>query len=150
MRNKESVKTRDTKTGAADIKERLSCPAAGPNPTAICALKPKSKAPRPIRQSDGTRIDLLRNAGGADAQAIIFCVDGNGLDKAQLQPILEAFPKAAIMVRAYDRLLVAGHYIIPLYYIGAQWVARWKYIDRPDMTPIQGNQKQTWWDARAQ
>ncbi|MBP8233325.1 cation:proton antiporter [Rhizorhabdus sp.] len=53
---------------------------------------------------DGTRIDLLRNAGGADAQAIIFCVDGNGLDKAQLQPILEAFPKAAIMVRAYDRL----------------------------------------------
>ncbi|MNY04334.1 Bacterial extracellular solute-binding protein, family 5 [compost metagenome] len=53
-------------------------------------------------------------------------------------------------VRAYDRLLVAGHYIIPLYYIGAQWVARWKYIDRPDMTPISGNQKQTWWDARAQ
>ncbi|CUX13429.1 extracellular solute-binding protein [Agrobacterium deltaense] len=53
-------------------------------------------------------------------------------------------------VRGYDRLLVAGHYVIPLYYIGAQWVARWKYIDRPDMTPISGNQKQTWWDARAQ
>ncbi|MFZ5705011.1 MAG: cation:proton antiporter [Pseudomonadota bacterium] len=53
---------------------------------------------------DGTRIDLLRNAGAADAQAILFCVDGNGLDKAQLQPILEAFPKAAILVRAYDRL----------------------------------------------
>ncbi len=55
-----------------------------------------------------------------------------------------------VAVRAYDRLLTAGHYVIPLYYIGAQWVARWKYIDRPDRTPLTGNQKQTWWDARAQ
>ncbi|WP_416407018.1 extracellular solute-binding protein [Agrobacterium rosae] len=53
-------------------------------------------------------------------------------------------------VRGYDRLLTAGHYIIPLYHIGAQWVARWKYIARPEMTPMVGNQKQTWWDARAQ
>lgn len=53
-------------------------------------------------------------------------------------------------VRAYDRLLTAGHYIIPLYYIGAQWVARWKYIERPEATPLLGNQKSTWWDARAQ
>lgn len=60
MRNKESVKTRNTKTGTVDIKERLSCPAAGSNPTAICALKPKSQTPRPIRQPDGTRADLRR------------------------------------------------------------------------------------------
>ncbi len=53
-------------------------------------------------------------------------------------------------VRAYDRLLTAGHYIIPLYHIGAQWVARWKYIARPETTPMVGNQKQTWWDARVQ
>ncbi|MDS7597257.1 extracellular solute-binding protein [Agrobacterium tumefaciens] len=52
-------------------------------------------------------------------------------------------------VRAYDRLLVSQHYVIPLYYIGAQWVARWKHIERPDITPVFGNQKQTWWDARA-
>lgn len=55
-----------------------------------------------------------------------------------------------VAVRAYDRLLTAGHYVIPLYSIGAQWVARWKYIARPDTTPLTGNQKQTWWDARAQ
>ncbi len=60
MRNKESVKTRDAETGQADIKERLSCPAAGANPTAICALKPKSQADRPTRQADGTRVDLRR------------------------------------------------------------------------------------------
>lgn len=60
MRTKETVKTRDTTTGHADIKERLTCPAAGANPTAICALKPKSQKERPIRQPDGTRVDLRR------------------------------------------------------------------------------------------
>ena len=60
---------------------------------------------------------------------------------------LEDFQAA---VRAYDRLLVAGHYVIPLYHIGAQWVARWKYIDRPQVTPMFGYQRQTWWDARVQ
>lgn len=60
MRNKESVKTGDPSTGKSNIKERLSCPAAGPNPTAICALKPKSQTARPIRQPDGVRADLRR------------------------------------------------------------------------------------------
>ena len=56
MCNKES--TKNGKRG--DIKERLSCPAAGPNPTAVCALKPKSQTDRPTRQPDGTRADLRR------------------------------------------------------------------------------------------
>lgn len=37
---------------------RLTCPAAGPAPTAICALKPKSQTPRPTKQSDGLVADL--------------------------------------------------------------------------------------------
>ena len=46
------------KADAQGLGERLSCPAAGPNPTAICALKPKSATPRAIRQADGTKADL--------------------------------------------------------------------------------------------
>ena len=60
MRNKDRVVTGDFATGTAEIKERLTCPAAGANPTAICALKPNSQKDRPIRQSDGTRVDLRR------------------------------------------------------------------------------------------
>lgn len=52
---------------------------------------------------DGTRVDLLRQAGADEARAIIFCVDGDGLGKAQLQPVLNAFPNTAILVRAFDR-----------------------------------------------
>jgi len=53
-------------------------------------------------------------------------------------------------VRAYDRLLVAGHYVVPLYHIGEQWVAHWKHIARPDKVPLYGYQLPVWWDARAQ
>lgn len=53
-------------------------------------------------------------------------------------------------VRAYDRLLLAGHYLVPLYHIGEQWVARWKHIEHPSATPLYGYQLPTWWDARAQ
>ena len=53
-------------------------------------------------------------------------------------------------VRAYDRLLVAGHYVVPLYHLGEQWVAHWKRIARPEQVPLYGYQLPTWWDARAQ
>lgn len=52
---------------------------------------------------DGTRVDLLRQAGAEEARAIVFCTDGAGLGKAELQPILDAFPNAALIVRAFDR-----------------------------------------------
>lgn len=57
-----------------------------------------------VLYGDGTRVDLLRLAGAEDARAILFCVDGDKLDKATLQPVLNAFPKTAVLVRAYDRL----------------------------------------------
>ena len=35
-------------------------------------------------------------------------------------------------VRALDRLLVAGHYVLPLYHLSDRWVARWRHIGRPE------------------
>lgn len=56
-----------------------------------------------VYYGDGTRIDLLRRAGAEKARIIAFCIDGDGLGPRQLEPILEAFPQAAVFVRAYDR-----------------------------------------------
>ena len=53
-------------------------------------------------------------------------------------------------VRAHDRLLVSGHYLIPLYHMGEQWYARWKHIRHPDKTPLYGAYLPAWWDQRAQ
>jgi glutathione-regulated potassium-efflux system protein KefB len=52
---------------------------------------------------DGTRIDLLRQAGAAEAELILFCIDGDQLNAELIEAVHEAFPKAAIYVRGYDR-----------------------------------------------
>ncbi|MDT9597859.1 monovalent cation:proton antiporter-2 (CPA2) family protein [Sphingosinicella rhizophila] len=57
-----------------------------------------------VYYGDGTRMDLLRLAGAAEAQAILFCIDEGAPTARKLEPILEAFPQAAVFVRAFDRL----------------------------------------------
>ena len=56
-----------------------------------------------VYYGDGTRLDLLRQAGAAEAQLILFCLDGDQLDAERIEAIHAAFPKASIFVRAYDR-----------------------------------------------
>ncbi len=59
---------------------------------------------------DGRRLDLLRQAGAAEADVILFCMDGDDPTADLLRAVREAFPKAALFVRAYDRRsLVALH-----------------------------------------
>jgi CPA2 family monovalent cation:H+ antiporter-2/glutathione-regulated potassium-efflux system protein KefB len=57
---------------------------------------------------DGTRLDLLRQAGAGEAALICFCIDGRGPEPAFLRGAKEAFPHAAILVRAFDRRLLVG------------------------------------------
>jgi glutathione-regulated potassium-efflux system protein KefB len=61
-----------------------------------------------VYYGDGTRLDLLRAAGAGEAKALLFCVDGNGLNARKLEPILEAFPQAAVYVRVFDRIQLMG------------------------------------------
>ncbi len=56
-----------------------------------------------VYYGDGTRLDLLRQAGAAEAELILFCIDGDQIDTGILEAVHEAFPKAEIFVRAYDR-----------------------------------------------
>ena len=59
-----------------------------------------------VYYGDGTRMDLLRQAGAADAELILFCLDGDQLTPEFLAAVREGFPKAAIFVRTYDRRAV--------------------------------------------
>jgi monovalent cation:proton antiporter-2 (CPA2) family protein len=52
---------------------------------------------------DGTRVDLLRQAGAEQAQLLLFCIDGGKLDREAMDTIVQSFPNARIFVRAYDR-----------------------------------------------
>ena len=52
---------------------------------------------------DGTRLDLLRQAGAAEAELILFCTDGDQIEADFVHAVHKAFPRAAIYVRGYDR-----------------------------------------------
>jgi peptide/nickel transport system substrate-binding protein len=48
-------------------------------------------------------------------------------------------------VRALDRLLISGAYMVPMQHNTEQSVAYWTYLAHPDKTPIFGFQLPTWW-----
>ena len=54
-------------------------------------------------------------------------------------------------VRALDRTLMSGFYVIPVFNVPSQWVSRWTQISRPERTSLFGILPETWWqnpDAR--
>jgi peptide/nickel transport system substrate-binding protein len=48
-------------------------------------------------------------------------------------------------VRALDRVLISGCYVVPLFYLPGQWVARWSSIEHPAHTSLSGYLPETWW-----
>jgi peptide/nickel transport system substrate-binding protein len=48
-------------------------------------------------------------------------------------------------VRALDRVLLSGFYVVPLFHLPQQWVARWSQIERPATTSLYGYLPETWW-----
>ncbi len=47
--------------------------------------------------------------------------------------------------RALDRVIMAGHYVVPLFHVPAQWVATWNHIRMPPRHPSTGIDVESWW-----
>jgi peptide/nickel transport system substrate-binding protein len=54
-------------------------------------------------------------------------------------------PEFVDAVRALDRVLLSGFYLIPLYHAPDEWVARWSAIRHPERTPLSGYLPEAWW-----
>ena len=66
---------------------------------------------------------------------------------AMIQALLAARGKSEFVaaVRALDRALISGFYIIPLYHAPQRWVARWARVARPERVPRFDFTPDTWW-----
>jgi len=73
-------------------------------------------------------------------------VKSPGVD-AMIAALLKAQDRGDFVaaVRALDRVLISGFYVIPLFYLPAQWVARWTTVGRPATTSLYGYLPETWW-----
>ena len=87
-------------TSEAMTEVALARAEAGEGPRVFTTLH-KERAIASARASD-----LLRQAGAGEAQLLLFCLDGEALDAERLHAVHEAFPQAAIFLRAFDRRML--------------------------------------------
>ena len=59
-----------------------------------------------------------------------------------------ARPDFVAATRALDRVLLSGFYVVPLFHLPEQWVARWTRIKHPAQTSLFGYLPETWWQGR--
>ena len=66
---------------------------------------------------------------------------------AMIAALLQARERSEFVsaVRALDRVLTSGFYVIPLFHLPEQWVARWTAIEHPAKTSLFGFLPETWW-----
>ncbi|MFZ1922401.1 MAG: ABC transporter substrate-binding protein [Xanthobacteraceae bacterium] len=66
---------------------------------------------------------------------------------AMIAAVLRARRRSDLVdaVRALDRVLISGCYVVPLFYLPDQWVARWAFIKHPARTSLFGYLPETWW-----
>ena len=74
-----------------------------------------------------------------------------GVKSAAVDAMIEALLRAedrdsfVSAVRALDRVLLSGDYVIPLFYLPGKWVAYWRDLQPPETTPLYGYQIDAWW-----
>jgi peptide/nickel transport system substrate-binding protein len=70
---------------------------------------------------------------------------------AMIQALLQArsADDFTAAVRALDRVLISGDYVIPLFYVPKVWVAYWNHLRLPDRHPFGGYDLDTWWSGGA-
>lgn len=66
---------------------------------------------------------------------------------AMINAMLEARDREGFVaaVRALDRVLLAGDYVIPLFHQPDQWVAVWSHVKFPETTSLYGYRTDSWW-----
>jgi peptide/nickel transport system substrate-binding protein len=87
--------------------------------------------------SEAAGVDGTRNYMGARNPAI----------DAMIAALLRARGREEFVsaVRALDRTLISGFYVVPLFHLPEQWVARWAHIEHPQATSLFGYLPETWW-----
>jgi peptide/nickel transport system substrate-binding protein len=87
--------------------------------------------------SEAAGVDGTRNYMGARNPAI----------DAMIAALLRARSREDFVsaVRALDRTLISGFYVVPLFHLPEQWVARWTHVEHPKVTPLFGYLPETWW-----
>jgi len=93
------------------------------------------------------------NRWGSAAADIERSLNYPGVKNPAVDAMIEALLKAEhrdefeAAVRALDRVLVSGDYVIPLFHQKKQWVAHWSYLQPAPRPTLYGFNVDSWWSA---
>jgi len=93
------------------------------------------------------------NRWGSAAADIERSLNYPGVKSPAVDAMIEALLKAEARedfeaaVRALDRALVSGDYVIPLFHARRQWVGYWSYLQPAPRPTLYGFNVDTWWHA---
>jgi ABC-type oligopeptide transport system substrate-binding subunit len=65
----------------------------------------------------------------------------NGLANAKTREDLVAYAKSL------DRVLLSGHYVLPLYHNAKTYLAHWNKIEHPNFIPTMATPIFAWWSG---
>ena len=81
--------------------------------------------------------DGSKNYAGVDSQVVDFLIEK--LIGAKTREELTT------TIHALDRVLLWGHYLIPLHHSGIDRIAYWNFLEFPEQIPLYGIVIETWW-----
>ena len=78
-----------------------------------------------------------RNYPGIDSQVVDFLIENliGAKSRKELTTIMHAL----------DRVLLWGHYVIPMHHSGIDRIAYWNFLEYPAEVPLYGIVIETWW-----
>jgi len=94
-----------------------------------------------------------RNRWGSASADAANALNFAGVREPAVDALIEAVvaarerPAFVSAVRALDRLLLSGDYVIPLYHAKGVWTAWRSDLKRPARAPVSGLALETWWKA---
>jgi peptide/nickel transport system substrate-binding protein len=94
------------------------------------------------------------NRWSSKAAAIEGSLNYPGVENPAADALIEALLSARVQedftaaVRAFDRVLMSGDYVIPLFHLPKVWVAHWSHLRFPTTAPLGGYDLDTWWSER--
>jgi peptide/nickel transport system substrate-binding protein len=95
------------------------------------------------------------NRWSSKAAGIDGTLNYPGVENAAVDAMIDALLQAeasedfVAAVRALDRALLSGDYVIPLFFLPRVWVAYWAHMRLPSVAPLAGVDVDTWWTDRA-
>jgi len=101
--------------------------------------------------SPGTEQNFRWSSGAAQTEGSFnFAGASSPAIDAMITALLSAKDRENFVaaVRALDRVLISGFYVVPLFHAPAEWVAYWTRLAHPEKSSLYGAEPTTWWERR--